>query len=160
MDINQDPDRAPFSSPAPTKPLRIRKQSSPSRVTRSQHFRDSKKTSRHPKDTSYPPRTSSLRKYSDRDISGMDNRREKSHVCKNSSNSSPVRSTQSSSACASIFDTSISRSQSPTRSTISSYKELYLSDSAEIIGNFVPVNTSSMALPLVTANDHASFPNA
>lgn len=160
MDINQEPDRAQRSSPAPTKPLRIHKQPSPSRVARSQRSCDSNRTPGHFNATRYPPRTSSLRKDGDKNMVARDNCRVKNRVPQNNNNFSPVHSTQSTAVSTSIYDTSIAGSQSTARSTVSSFKELYISDSAEIIGNFVPVNTVEMVLPSLIADDYTNLSDA
>lgn len=157
MDINQGIGRVPSSSP--TKPLCIRKQPSQVCVARSQqHLNNNNNPSKISSDRSYPPRTSSLRRYNDPDGSDRANRREKSHSRESSDNSSAVRSALSKAEGTSIFDTSIAGSPSVARSTVSSYKEHYFSGSSEIIGNFVPLDPADMAFPPPKTKTRA-FPN-
>jgi hypothetical protein len=152
MDIDQDPDRSLPSSPP--KPLRIRKQPSPVRVSRPRHPSKDNKTPKHSSNPSYPPRTSSLRRDNDTAAAGDVNCREKIHSRQRGKHSSTGRPTQSSVASTSIFGPSIGGSAA--RSTVSSYKERYLSGSTDIIGDFVPVS-ADMALPTRKAEHQTGF---
>jgi len=157
MDINQGTGRLLPSSPP--RPLRIRKKPSPARVARSQQQLNNSKPSKPSNNPSYPPRTSSLRRNNDEDASGRAHRGEKSHRRQKSGHSSTVRSTLSRTEYPSIFDASTGGSPSTARSTVSSYKEHYLSGSSEIMGNFVPLESTDMAIQLPKAENRA-FPNA
>jgi hypothetical protein len=156
MDINQGTARVPPSSPP--RPLRIRKQPNHTCAARSQQ-QPNNKPSNPSSNPSYPPRTSSLRRYNNPDASNSTKRGEKNHRRQKSDNSSTVRSTLSRTECTSIFDTSIGGSPSTARSTVSNYKQYYLSGSSEIIGNFVPLESTDMAFPLPEAEHNRSFPN-
>jgi hypothetical protein len=152
MDIDQDPDRSLPSSPP--KPLRIRKQPSPAQVLRPQHPSKDNKAPKHSNNPSYPPRTSSLRKDNDTAAAGNANYRKKIHSRQRGKHSSTGRPTPSSASSTSISGPSIG--DSAARSTVSSYKERYLSSSTDIIGDFVPVN-ADMALPTRKAEHQTGF---
>jgi hypothetical protein len=157
MDINHDRGQVPPSSP--TKPLRIRKQPSQIHVARSQQQLNNN-SSKHSSNPSFPPRTSPLRRYNDPDASGRTNCQEKTHTRQKSDNTSTLRSTVSQRENISISDNSFGQSPSTARSTVSSYKEHYLSGSSEIIGNFVPLDSANMVIPPPKAESNGAFPSA
>jgi hypothetical protein len=150
MDIDQERSRLPHSSP--TKPLRLRNQPSPDRIARSQHLNDDNHQPK-PRDTRYPPRTTSLRKGNDQDAFSRAYPRKKNHGRQKSNNSSTGRSTLSSAAYTSISDPSVRGSKSTAPSPVSSYH----SGSTEIIGNFVPVDTVNMTLSPLEEERHTGF---
>lgn len=135
--------------PEKTAPLRIHKQSKQVRSAQSQQ---------HPKDiaspqkssTPFPPRESSLRNSKAMPMPfesvGYRHARQKSDTA----SAVPSTSTRSSHRDRYLSDASI---YSPSlvdtaRSTVASSKEHYISGSAEIIGNFMPVGTQNMAKPV------------
>jgi len=157
MDRGQRLDQDPPSSP--TKPLRIRKQPSPVRVSRSQQPSDgdSNRPPRHSSHQHYPPRTSSLLGENDSGVSGKGKSRERIHGRQKGDNSSTGRSMPSNTAYNSISDPPIG--DFTERSTVSSLKERYLSGSTEITGDFVPVN-ADMAFSSREAEHHRVSPRA
>jgi hypothetical protein len=156
MDINQGLGQVPPSSP--TKPLRICKEPRQVRVARSQQLNNN--LSKHSNSPSHPPRTSSLRRYNDLNTSCRANCREKTHHRQKSDNSPVIRSALSRREFTNFSDTPIGHSRSTTRSTISSYKEHYLSGSSEIIGNFVLLDSANMVTPPPKAESNRAFPEA
>ena len=154
MDRDQEPDQHLPSSP--TKPLRICKQPSPVKLSRSQPPSDSDniKQSKHSSRQRYPPRTSSLLRGNESGASGKCRRREKSHGHHKKDHSSIDRSMPPNPAYNNIPDPPVG--DSIAHSTVPSLKERYLSGSTEIIGDFMPVN-ADMVVPSREAEHQPDF---
>jgi len=157
MDRGEGHDQDPPSSP--TRPLCIRKQPSPVRLSRPQHRieGDSVKPPKNSSRQRYPPRTSSLLRDNDSGVSRKCKRGESIHGRQKSDNSPTSKSLPSNPVHNSISDPSFG--DSTAHSTVSSLKERYLSGSTDIIGDFIPVN-ADMAFLSRKAEHRTVSPNA
>ncbi|KAK0109793.1 hypothetical protein ONS95_002467 [Cadophora gregata] len=133
-----------------TRPLQIRKASGQLRVARSHHQLNMNDRNHGISiSAAYPPRRSSIRNINDVNASPSSRYREQGHQRQHSETPSAYRSTISSKGDL-LSDTSFDASSpsmttsNSTRSTGSSNHAHYLSDSSDIIGNFVPVGGNKM----------------
>jgi hypothetical protein len=152
MDLDRGAARLPPRSPSRPKPLHIRKQLSQAQFVQShQQFDRDQDYQEYYENSASPPQSSSAGNQ-EQPFEPYGTRASRPETTSGADKS--TRSSQSSHRVRYRSDTSIKvPSASTARSTVSSYKQSYISDaSPEIMGDFVPINPLDMVSRPATAD--------